>query len=401
MTQKMTSSRFKLLLMLGALTALVPLTIDMYLPAFPALTEDLNTTNSLTQISLTASLLGIAFGQLIIGSMSDIYGRKRPLVLAISLFVVASFLCAVAPNIWVFIACRFIQGFTGAAGIVLSRSMIRDLYSGPDMTKMFSLLILVMGLAPILAPVIGGQVLTFTSWRGIFTILAIAGILVTLMAVFKVEETLPNERRSTGGLKNTVNVFVALLKQKSFVGFALIQGFVAAALFSYISGSSFILQDIFNLSAQTYGIVFGVNALGFITLSQITGRLVDYVKEEKLLVAGFIIALSGGVTLLLASLNGENFWLVMFGLFLVISSVGVLNPTSLSLAMEKQENNAGSAAAFLGLFQFIFGGVAAPLVGFLGTTTVLPLASIILVCQMSALLSYIFLVRRKDQALGA
>ncbi|WP_307067395.1 multidrug effflux MFS transporter [Alkalibacillus filiformis] len=397
----MTSSRFKLLLMLGALTALVPLTIDMYLPAFPALTEDLNTTNSLTQISLTASLLGIAFGQLIIGSMSDIYGRKRPLVLAISLFVVASFLCAVAPNIWVFIACRFIQGFTGAAGIVLSRSMIRDLYSGPDMTKMFSLLILVMGLAPILAPVIGGQVLTFTSWRGIFTILAIAGILVTLMAVFKVEETLPNERRSTGGLKNTVNVFVALLKQKSFVGFALIQGFVAAALFSYISGSSFILQDIFNLSAQTYGIVFGVNALGFITLSQITGRLVDYVKEEKLLVAGFIIALSGGVTLLLASLNGENFWLVMFGLFLVISSVGVLNPTSLSLAMEKQENNAGSAAAFLGLFQFIFGGVAAPLVGFLGTTTVLPLASIILVCQMSALLSYIFLVRRKDQALGA
>lgn len=387
--------------MLGALTALVPLTIDMYLPAFPALTEDLNTTNSLTQISLTASLLGIAFGQLIIGSMSDIYGRKRPLVLAISLFVVASFLCAVAPNIWVFIACRFIQGFTGAAGIVLSRSMIRDLYSGPDMTKMFSLLILVMGLAPILAPVIGGQVLTFTSWRGIFTILAIAGILVTLMAVFKVEETLPNERRSTGGLKNTVNVFVALLKQKSFVGFALIQGFVAAALFSYISGSSFILQDIFNLSAQTYGIVFGVNALGFITLSQITGRLVDYVKEEKLLVAGFIIALSGGVTLLLASLNGENFWLVMFGLFLVISSVGVLNPTSLSLAMEKQENNAGSAAAFLGLFQFIFGGVAAPLVGFLGTTTVLPLASIILVCQMSALLSYIFLVRRKDQALGA
>ncbi|MDV2581493.1 multidrug effflux MFS transporter [Alkalibacillus haloalkaliphilus] len=397
----MTNSRFRLLLMLGALTALVPLTIDMYLPAFPALTEDLNTTNSLTQISLTASLLGIAFGQLIIGSMSDIYGRKRPLVLAISLFVIASFLCAIAPNIWVFIACRFIQGFTGAAGIVLSRSMIRDLYSGPDMTKMFSLLILVMGLAPILAPVIGGQVLTFTSWRGIFTILAIAGVLVTLMSVFKVEETLPKERRSAGGLKNTVNVFVALLKQKSFIGFALIQGFVAAALFSYISGSSFILQDIFNLSAQTYGIVFGVNALGFITLSQITGRLVDYVKEEKLLVAGFVIALSGGITLLLASINGENFWAVMLGLFLVISSVGVLNPTSLSLAMEKQENNAGSAAAFLGLFQFIFGGVAAPLVGFLGTTTVLPLALIILVCQLSALLSYIILVRRKGEALGS
>ncbi|WP_343783774.1 multidrug effflux MFS transporter [Alkalibacillus silvisoli] len=391
----MKESRLKLLLMLGALTALVPLTIDMYLPAFPALTEDLNTTNSLTQISLTASLLGIAFGQLIIGSMSDIYGRKRPLVLAISVFVIASFLCAISPNIWFFIVCRFIQGFTGAAGIVLSRSMIRDLYSGSDMTKMFSLLILVMGLAPILAPVIGGQILIFTSWRGIFTILAIAGALAVLMSLFKVKETLPEERRSAGGLKNTANVFIKLAKQRNFIGFALIQGFVAAALFSYISGSSFILQDLFSLSAQTYGIVFGINALGFITLSQVTGRLVDYVKEERLLIMGFIIALTGGVTLLLAALNGANFWPVMFGLFLIISSVGVLNPTSLSLAMEKQENNAGSAAALLGLFQFIFGGVAAPIVGFLGTESVLPLAMIILVCQICALLSYLLLVRSK------
>ncbi|WP_188207927.1 multidrug effflux MFS transporter [Alkalibacillus aidingensis] len=395
MTHEMKKNKFRLLLMLGALTAMVPLTIDMYLPAFPVLTDELNTTVSLTQISLTASLLGIAFGQLVVGTLSDVHGRKKPLVISIIVFIIASIICAIALNIWVLIMFRFIQGFAGAGGIVISRSIIRDLYDGKSMTKMFSLLILVMGLAPILAPMIGGQVLTFTSWRGIFVILAIFGGLLALVTTFRLKETLSVEHRSVGGLKNSFSIFVRLTKQRTFMAFALIQGFTAAYLFSYISGSSFILQDIFALTPQTYGIVFAVNALGFITLSQVTGRLVDYVKEERLLIVGFGIALTGGTFLLIASLIQGGMTPVLIGLFFVISSVGVINPTSLSLAMQSQTKNVGSAAALLGLFQFIFGGIAAPIVGLAGTESVLPLALIIITCQFCTIISYMLMVKQK------
>ncbi|TFB14597.1 Bcr/CflA family efflux MFS transporter [Filobacillus milosensis] len=388
--------RWKLLLMLGALTALVPLTIDLYLPAFPSLAEDLGTTTSLTQLSLTASLVGIAFGQLTIGALSDIFGRKKPLVIAIMIYVIASIICAIAPNIWVLILARFAQGFSGAGGIVISRSIIRDLYDGSEMTKMFSLLILVMGLAPILAPMLGGQILLFTSWRGLFTILSVVGLLLVFLAIFKLKETLPHEERSEGGLKTTFSVFTRLAQNRRYMGFALVQAFTAASLFAYISGSSFILQDIFALSPQTYAMVFGLNALGFIGMSQVVGRLTDYVKEERLLVAGFIVALTGGATLLTASLIDGGLVLVVIGLFFITSSTGMINPTSLSLAMQTQKRNAGSASALLGLFQFIFGGTVAPLVGLFGTSTILPLATIIVVSQVFVVLSYILLVKTKE-----
>ncbi|WP_027964996.1 multidrug effflux MFS transporter [Halalkalibacillus halophilus] len=395
MVEQMKEKRWKLLLILGALTAMVPLTIDMYLPAFPALTEELNTTSSLTQVSLTASLFGIAAGQLVIGSLSDVYGRKRPLLIATILFVIASILIALSPNIWVLIVLRFAQGFAGAGGIVISRSIIRDLYDGAAMTKMFTLLILVLGLAPILAPLIGGQLLTFTNWRGIFVILACFGILLSFIAAFKIQETLPPRYRSEGGLKATIKVFLNLAKQRPFIGFAFIQGFTAAYLFSYISGSSFILQEVFELSPQMYGILFSVNALGFTALSQVSGKLVDYYNEEKLMVGGFCIAIFGGLTLMFAAVTEAGLIPVLIGLFFIISSVGVINPTSLSLAMQTQTKNIGSASALLGLFQFLMGGIAAPLVGLAGTNAVMPLALVILTCQVGVIISYLTFVRKK------
>ncbi|WP_175615978.1 multidrug effflux MFS transporter [Piscibacillus halophilus] len=391
------SSHWKLILMLGAFTALVPLTIDLYLPAFPELAGDLGTSASLIQLSLTTSLIGIAFGQLVIGALSDIFGRKKPLIIAISVYIVASIICAVAPNIWVLVVARFIQGFSGAGGIVISRSIIRDLYSGSELTKMFSLLVLVMGLAPILAPMIGGQILLFTSWRGLFVILSVAGLILTAVAILRLKESLPLNERSDGGLKATISVFVRLMKHRRYMGFALVQGFASAAMFAYISGSSFILQDIFEISPQAYAMIFGLNALGFISMSQVVGRLSGIVHEEKLLITGFIVALTGGVTLVSAAVMHGGLIFVIVGLFFITSSTGMMNPTSLSLAMQTQNRNAGSASALLGLFQFVFGGTVAPIVGVFGTSTILPLAIIILVSQILIVLSYILLVKTKEE----
>ncbi|WP_277674159.1 multidrug effflux MFS transporter [Piscibacillus halophilus] len=391
------SSHWKLILMLGAFTALVPLTIDLYLPAFPELAGDLGTSASLIQLSLTTSLIGIAFGQLVIGALSDIFGRKKPLIIAIAVYIVTSIICAVAPNIWVLVVARFIQGFSGAGGIVISRSIIRDLYSGSELTKMFSLLVLVMGLAPILAPMIGGQILLFTSWRGLFVILSVAGLILTAVAILRLKESLPLNERSDGGLKATISVFVRLTKHRRYMGFALVQGFASAAMFAYISGSSFILQDIFEISPQAYAMIFGLNALGFISMSQVVGRLSGIVHEEKLLITGFIVALTGGVTLVSAAVMHGGLIFVIVGLFFITSSTGMMNPTSLSLAMQTQNRNAGSASALLGLFQFVFGGTVAPIVGVFGTSTILPLAIIILVSQILIVLSYILLVKTKEE----
>ncbi|NIK11445.1 multidrug effflux MFS transporter [Alkalibacillus almallahensis] len=391
-------TNLRLLLMLGAFTALVPLTIDLYLPAFPEMSGDLGTTASLIQLSLTTSLFGIAFGQLTVGALSDIFGRKKPLIISISIYVIASIVCAIAPNVWVLVVARFVQGFSGAGGIVISRSIIRDLYSGKQLTKMFSLLVLVMGLAPILAPMLGGQILLFTGWRGLFTILSIVGIILTFIAVFRLRESLPQEERSSGGLKSTVQMFTALIKHRRYMGFALIQGFASAAMFSYISGSSFILQDIFNLSPQVYAMLFGMNAVGFISMSQVVGRYSGVFSEEKLLAAGFVVAITGGSTLVTASLIDGGLVMVAIGFFCLTSSTGLINPTSLSLAMQTQDKNAGSASALLGLFQFVFGGLAAPLVGLFGTDVILPLATIVLTSQIFLVVSYLAFVKQSKTA---
>ncbi|WP_411954249.1 multidrug effflux MFS transporter [Alkalibacillus sp. S2W] len=391
-------TNLRLLLMLGAFTALVPLTIDLYLPAFPEMSGDLGTSASLIQLSLTTSLFGIAFGQLTVGALSDIFGRKKPLIISISIYVIASIVCAIAPNVWVLVVARFVQGFSGAGGIVISRSIIRDLYSGKQLTKMFSLLVLVMGLAPILAPMLGGQILLFTGWRGLFTILSIVGIILTFIAVFRLRESLPQEERSSGGLKSTVQMFTALIKHRRYMGFALIQGFASAAMFSYISGSSFILQDIFNLSPQVYAMLFGMNAVGFISMSQVVGRYSGVFSEEKLLAVGFVVAITGGTTLVTASLIDGGLVMVAIGFFCLTSSTGLINPTSLSLAMQTQDKNAGSASALLGLFQFVFGGLAAPLVGLFGTDVILPLATIVLTSQIFLVVSYLAFVKQSKTA---
>ena len=382
-----------MVLLLGMLASFGPLSIDMYLPALPNIANDLHSSTSLAQLSLTACLLGIASGQLFAGPISDVRGRRGPLLVGLFAYAVSSLLCVFAPTIWIFVMMRFVQGVAGSAGIVISRAIVRDLYSGSEMTKFFSLLMLVNGVAPILAPILGGQILQVTSWRGIFILLSGLGIVMLIVAFFGLDETLPVTIRSRGGIQNTFRTFRRLIGNKVFMGYALIQGFVMAAMFAYISASPFVLQNFFGVSPQMFSLYFAFNALGIIIAGQMTGGLAGRVHESKLLVVGLIMAFVGGGALLVMTLTGGGLYSILVPLFLVVSSVGVVGTSSFSLAMQDQAKAAGSASALIGLLSFIFGGVMAPLVGIAGSHTAIPMGITIAVAETAAVLSYLVLVK--------
>lgn len=391
--KKPPSSVLWMVLLLGMLAAFGPLSIDMYLPGLPSIANDLHSSTSLAQLSLTACLIGIGVGQLFAGPISDVRGRRGPLLVGLLAYAISSLLCVLAPTIWTFVMMRFVQGLAGSAGIVISRAIVRDLYSGSEMTRFFSLLMLVNGVAPIFAPIFGGLVLQFTSWRGIFMVLSGLGMIMLIAVFFGFRETLPTALRSKGGVLNTFRTFRGLIKNKKFMGYALTQGFVLAAMFAYISGSPFVLQNIFGVSPQLFSLFFGINGIGLIIAGQVTGRLAGRVHESKLLVAGLSIALVGGISLLIMTLIGGGLYSILLPLFLVVSSVGVVGTSSFSLAMQDQAKSAGSASALIGLLSFIFGGLMAPLVGIAGSHTAIPMGITIAVAEIAAVLSYMFLVK--------
>lgn len=334
----MTKSRILwIAFVLGALSAFGPLSIDMYLPSLPTLADNLHTTTSLAQLSLTACLLGLAVGQIVAGPLSDVRGRRGPLVISLILYAAASLLCVFAPNIGMLIALRFIQGLTGSAGIVISRAVARDLYSGKELTRFFSLLMLVNGVAPIAAPVLGGAILNFVSWRGVFMVLCVVGVAMLIAVVLGLPETLPTNRRSSGGLKQTLGTLGHLFADRRFMGYAFSQALITGAMFAYIAGSPFVLQDIFGVSPQTYSIIFAVNGLGIVLFSQLTGRLVGRFSERQLLLSGLVIAAVAGISLLTVAFTGGQLFAVLVPLFFVVSCVGIVSTTTTSLAMQSQQ----------------------------------------------------------------
>ncbi|GGE40486.1 Bcr/CflA family drug resistance efflux transporter [Pullulanibacillus camelliae] len=376
-------------LVLGALAAFGPLSIDMYLPSLPMLTKDMATTASLAQLTLTAFLLGLASGQLFNGPMSDVRGRRMPLIIGLCVYTITSLLCAFSPSIGLLILLRFIQGFAGSAGIVIARAAVRDLYSGTELTKFFSLLMLVNGVAPILAPVTGGLLLKVTSWRGVFFILTLVGIVMLLAVIFGLPETLPKERRSSGGFTTTVKHFGSLLKDRVFMGYALSQALVMGAMFAYISGSPFVLQEIFGLSPQMYSVIFAINGLGIIIATQTTGRLAGRVKEQSMLKGGLVIAAVASVALFLCTLSHAPLFLLIPALFFVVAMVGIVSTNSFSLAMQNQAKAAGSASALLGLLPFVLGSITSPLVGVAGSDTAVPMGIVIASCDVMSIVIYI------------
>jgi MFS transporter, DHA1 family, multidrug resistance protein len=383
-----------MVVLLGSLSAFGPLSLDMYLPSLPTLAKDLHTTASLTQLSLTFCLLGLSFGQLLAGPLSDVRGRRTPLLIGLAIYAVSSALCAFAPSVWILIILRFIQGMAGAAGIVISRAIARDLYSGSELTKFFSLLMLVNGAAPILAPIIGGQLLRVTPWTGVFLVLSAIGLAMFIAVRAGLPETLPAERRSKGGITNTLSTFRSLISDRIFMGYALSQGLVVAAMFAYISGSPFVLQEIYGASPQMFSLFFAVNGLGIIMTGQIAGRLAGRIGEGKLFISGLCLAFVGGTALLAVILMGAGLSAILPCLFVVVSSVGIVTTAGFSLAMQNHGESAGSASALLGLLSFVFGGIVAPLVGVGGSQTAVPMGVVIAAADVGSVLCYFILARR-------
>ncbi|MGG0671123.1 Bcr/CflA family multidrug efflux MFS transporter [Lederbergia citrisecunda] len=389
------TKRLKLALLLGTLAAMGPLTIDMYLPSFPTIVTAFGTTPSLVQVSLTATLVGIGLGQLVLGPMSDVHGRKKPLVAALIVYLAASILCAFAPNIGLFIAARFLQGFAASAGIVISRAVVRDVYTGRELTKFFALLMLINNLAPIIAPLLGGGILAFSDWKGIFITLSIIGFLLVVIVVLRMEESLSHDMRVPNNLTQTLKNFQSLLKDRSFMGYALAQGFIMAGIFAYVAGTPFVYQTIYGVSPQLFSVLFGMNGIGLIIGSQVVGRLTGIVSEQRFLQTGLFISVTSGVLLLIAVLLHGPLLTIVVPIFFFVASIGIISTSSFSLAMESQGHIAGSASALLGLLPFVLGSISAPLVGIAGEETAIPMGIIIFGTSIIALLSYYGLARRK------
>ncbi|MEO3946560.1 multidrug effflux MFS transporter [Gorillibacterium sp. CAU 1737] len=389
------------ILILGILSAFGPLSLDMYLPALPVLTREFETTASLAQLSITACLIGLALGQLFAGPLSDKLGRRKPLIVSLFLYAAASLLCTFAPSITTLLVLRLLQGIGGSAGIVISRAMARDLYAGSELTRFFAVLMLVNGTAPVLAPVLGGFLLTLMPWRGVFVVLALIGVVMLLAVAFRLEETLPAERRSTGGLVQTFSTFGRLLKDRSFMGFALTQASTAIALFSYISGSSFVFQNIYDVSPQGFSMIFALNGLGMVLASQITGRLAGRVRTEKLLGVSLLLIAFGAAGLLTAILMEAPLAFIMIPLFVTIASIGGVNITCNALALENQKQHAGSASAILGLLPYTAGALASPLVGIAGESSALPMGLLVAAAALLALLFFLLTRSRGRQTEAA
>lgn len=386
-----------LIILLGSLSAFGPLSLDLYLPALPKLAENLHTSSSYAQLSLTACMIGLSVGQLFAGSFSDFYGRRLPLLIGLLVYAVSSILCAFSPSIGVLVLLRFIQGLAGSAGIVISRAVVRDMYSGPELTKFFAMLMLVNGAAPIFSPVLGGQLLKVTPWEGLFVVLAGWGVLTLLAVWFGLPETLPANKRMTGGLRETFSTFRRLLKDRSFMGYGLAQAFVSAAMFAYIAGSPFVLQNIYGVSPQMFSVFFAINGIGIIIAGQLTGRLASRVGEKKLFLSGVVIASISGSLLLVMIIMSAGLAAILVPLFFVVSSVGIVSTTGFSLAMRNQGHTAGSASALLGLLSFLFGGALAPIVGIAGSANALPMGIIIAATDIAALVCYWVMIRNKRE----
>jgi DHA1 family bicyclomycin/chloramphenicol resistance-like MFS transporter len=373
----------------------------MYLPAFPQLTRDFHASASSVQLTLTACLVGLVVGQLTAGALSDALGRRTPLIVGLAAYVGASLLCALAPSIAALVALRFVQGATGAAGIVTSRAVVRDLYSGADAARFFSLLMLVNGLAPALAPTVGGQVLRVTSWRGVFVVLACMGAVLLVAVVLGLRETLPPERRHEGGLPQTGRVLLALVRNRIFVGYALGLGLSLGGMFAYIAGSPFVLQDIHGLSPQLFAVAFGANAAGIIVCSQANGLLVRRYGPRRLLRIALVVGSTGAVSLLAVILAGVGLVGILPTLFVFASSMGFIIPNATALALADHPHVAGSASALLGVTQYAVGAAAAPLVGIAGTRSAVPMGAVIAVLAVTALTACTVLTRKPARARAA
>lgn len=369
---------WRLVALIGTMSIFGPLCIDMYLPAFPQLSAELRVSASAAQLTLTACVVGIAVGQLLLGPVSDRVGRRPPLLTGLAAFGVSSLACALAPNIYVLTGCRLIQGIGGAAGIAISRSIVRDLHSGPALARFYSTLMLATGLGPVLAPQIGSWILAVSSWRGVFGGLAVFGGILLLTVWRRVPETLPPDARTSGSIWRALGSTVAVSRDRVFLGYALGCALAMGATFAYVAGSSFVLQNVYGLSPQGFGLIFALSGCAMVGGAQLSGRLAGRVGPASLLAAG-LATMTGGGALLLTVVVSRAVGLggVLPAIVMIMAGWGLVAPNALALGMQRYPQSAGAASAVVGFLQFTLAAVAAPLPGLGGTADPLPMAILV------------------------
>jgi MFS transporter, DHA1 family, multidrug resistance protein len=379
---------YRLALILGALTAIGPLAIDMYLPALPTIAREFGTVASVVQSSLASYFIGIAVGQAFYGPLSDRLGRKPILYLGLALFMLASIGCARAESVDALIAFRFLQALGGCAPIVIPRAVVRDHFDQAGSVRMLSVLMLVMGLAPILAPLIGGQLLIHFGWRAVFWLLAAyAAIWLTGVAML-LPESLPSSRRLRQPIKHVLAVYWRLMRDRRFMGHALSGALIFAGLLAYISGSPVVFIELFNVPPERYGFFFGVNAFGIIAASQLNRWLVGRIETHRILRLVLPISMTAGLVLVVDAYSGfGGFPGILVPLFCYIACHGFVLPNTTALAMAPHGRVAGSASALLGTFQFVLGAVAGSLVGAFANGTPVPMAAVVAGCGATAFLT--------------
>lgn len=394
------STPFRRLLptLLLLLTVFGPISMDLYLPALPALTAELDAATSVAQLTVTACLIGLAAGQLIAGPLSDRFGRRGILLIGIVAYIVTSLLCAISPTVELLIVARFVQGLAGGVGIVIAQAAGRDVYAGGALIRFYGRLTVIGGLAAIVGPLLGGMLNAVTDWRGLFVFLAAVGALILIATLLVFGETLPVARRSRGGFTQTLHDFRTLLSDRVFLGAVLNQGFLYAALFAYLSGATFVLQDIYGLSPMGYALAFGLNSAGFMTFGYLAGRTAERWSIAGTLVIGILVAALGAAGLLVAGLTAVPLWVVVVALFLLASGVAISSPPATTLALVEYPQIAGTASSLLGMVRFGFGGVAAPLVGVAGALSILPLGVVTTVAVLLAAAASLLILRRNAAA---
>lgn len=353
-----TNSNVFLVILLGVLSAFGPFVVDLYLPSLPQLAQFFATTPSMTQLTLTTAMIGLAVGQLLLGPMSDKFGRKKPLILSLVIYIISTVCIIFSPNVETMIVLRVVQGLSSAGSVVISRAVATDLYRGREMTRFFGLLMTINGIAPIISPILGSLLLEYVSWKGVFVFLALIG-LVVLVFCFRLKESLMPENRLSGSILSTFSTFGIIVKNRLFMSYVGIESFLLGAMFAYIAASPFILQSFYGLSAFAFSLCFGANGAALVIGSNIGGKLLNR-TALSLGVLGFFVAALYTIVLLLI----QPYWFfVEIGFFSMLLMMGLTFPAISSLAMESERQYAGSASALLGFSPFFLGGVVSPLVG--------------------------------------
>lgn len=388
--------RILYIVLLGALTALGPFTIDLYLPAFPVLEEDFQTTAAAIQLTLTGTMIGFAIGQLVVGPLSDKVGRRIPLIVVTAVHVLASVGAAFAPSLELLSVARVLMGMGAAAGGVVAMAIVRDLFGGRRLVVMLSRLALVSGVAPVIAPLIGSWLLTLMPWRGIFVVLAAYGILMLISTIVFIPETLPVARRQERGGSTVLQRYRSVLSDRVFIGVLIIGGMTFSGLFSYLSASPFLFQQTHGLDAQQYGLLFAVNSLGVVLGVQTASRLAARFGPQWVMAYSTAVLLLAGVAIVVADQLGLGLWGTVVPLFIFMTACGFTFPNVQVLALDRHGKAAGTAASILGATNFGVAGLISPVVGWISKDagiTATTMASVMVGCAVIGILSLWLIVR--------